>query len=287
MKTLNTTLCISLLLISINSIAQEVNEPRVLFEISGMTEAQVRTDIAYVESGDSSLVMDIYYPANFDFNTRIPAIIIAYGYSNRAQHKSIGKPFMKWEWYTSWSKLISAKGIAAIVYETNSPEEDLKSIQTYISSNASQLNIDVSKIGLFSVSGNTSVAIEALLDAENGFYKCGALYYPFILTKKSEYIDAAKSVSSQYGFTLLQLNDKKEWSSNTPLFIVQAGKDEITKIKELTGEFINMAHQMNLPLTFINYNNGIHGFDAFQDNDSTKRIINSTLNFWSFHLKSN
>jgi len=264
--------------------AQDSNEPKVLYNIAGMENAQVKYDIAYVEEGDSSLVMDIYYPAEFDFNSKIPVIVIAFGYSGSAQQKLIGKPFMKWKWYTSWCKLIAAKGMAAIVYETTSPKEDLNSIQNYLVANASKLNIDLNKVGLFSISGNASVALEAIMEKENNFYKCGALYYPFIVSNDSELMKAAVSVSTEYGFSLVQLPERNKWQDNTPLFIVQAGKDKINRIKELLGEFIHDAHKVNMPLTFVNYKDGIHGFDVFQNSNLTKKIIEDTLDFWVYHL---
>jgi hypothetical protein len=37
-------------------------------------------------------------------------------------------------------------------------------------------------------------------------------------------------------------------------------------------------------LTFINYAEGQHGFDAYDDNNQSREIIKKTIEFWKFHL---
>ena len=66
--------------------------------------------------------------------------------------------------------------------------------------------------------------------------------------------------------------------------LVRAGKDKLTYLNQTIEEFIITAMQKNLPVTLINYSNGRHGFDAFNDNDTTRMIIESTLDFWKFYL---
>jgi len=266
----------------VNCYSQNSNEPRVLYEILGMDNAQVKTDITYVVKGDSSLVMDIYYPADFDFNSQIPAVLIVYGYSNEAQTRLMGKPFMKSKWYTSWCRLITTLNMAAIVYETTSPVADLASLEQHLRSNASDLNIG--SIGLFSVSANSAVAMDALLNPKNDQFKCGVFLYPYIITLDTEYKETIAELVSQYRSTMTQLPDKSTWDTNRPIYLVQAGKDEIKGIKETTGEFLKAAHSVNLPLTFVNYQQGIHGFDAFQDSEGTKAILEDVLDFLAKNL---
>ena len=288
MKT--TFLKVVLLICSFLSICccySQSEEPRVLLQVEGIDIAQIKRDLPFKSQGDSSLVMDIYYPESFDFNSSIPAVLIVFGYSQNAQKKLTGKYFMNWQWYTSWSRLFTTINIAAIVYETTSPVEDLSSIQQYLQSNAADLSIDADRIALFSVSGNSGVAMDALLKAENTQQRCGVFLYPYILTNESGYAEEANEIANQYGFSLPTLPENVTWSDSKSIFLVQAGNDQIKGIKETTGEFIAKAHSVNLPLTFINYQQGIHGFDVFQDTPETKEILEDILAFLSRNLKLN
>ncbi len=275
---------VMLIFTCILSYAQEPDEPKVVYEKVGMDKAQVKREISYVKLADSSLVLDIYYPADFDFGSLLPTVLIVFGYDEASQKKLIGQSFMKWQWYTSWCRLFTTENMAAIVYETTSPEKDLVAVQHYIKSQSSELLVDPERIGLFSVSINSSVAMNTLLNPDNDGVKCGIFLYPYLLTDKSAYVEEAMKVATQYGISFAQLPNMSEWSNLKPIYLVQAGKDEFKGIKETTGEFIENAHSANLPLTFINYPQGIHGFDALQDTPSTRNILMEALDFMVFHL---
>src|SRR4030042_3448151 len=110
--------------------AQTTNKQKesvVAYELAGMKDVIVKKDIPYLKTSDSTLKMDIYYPPNFDFKSKIPTVLIIYGYTNNGQIKAVGKQLRKWSAYTSWCKVIAASGMAAIVYETVNPENDLTS----------------------------------------------------------------------------------------------------------------------------------------------------------------
>ena len=49
---------------------------------------------------------------------------------------------------------------------------------------------------------------------------------------------------------------------------------------------MDVALKKNLPVTLINYTNGLHGFDAYNDNDTTRMIVKRTIEFWRFYLQN-
>ena len=210
--------------------------------------------------------------------------MVIFGYTDKAQKRIIGKQFMKWSWYTSWCRLIAASGMAAIVYETLDPVDDLAAIEKFIRENDKDLLIDKDRIGAFAVSGNTPTAISRLLDESNDFFKCGVFYYGFTLTFDSQYLNPFDSLYKDWGFSAPRIPDSTYWNLDAPLMLVRAGKDKLTYLNQTIEEFIITAMQKNLPVTLINYSNGRHGFDAFNDNDTTRTIIESTLDFWKFYL---
>lgn len=259
-------------------------EPVVLFELPGVDKVIVKKDIVYQNYADSTLKMDIYYPPDFKFQNKIPAIIIVYGCSNEGQLKLLGEQFRNWSVHISLCKIIAASGLAAIVYETVDPGNDLISLTKYIHSNNEKLSIDGTNIGAFTSSSNTPVAITNILDASTNVFKCAVVYYGIFLTKESEKLPQIDSV---FGFQNPRLSEPINWNKNVPLFIVKAGLDNDPYAFRSLLDFSNNAINQNIPVTLINYPNGQHGFDFLDDNDTTKMIIKKTLDFWKFYLNVN
>jgi hypothetical protein len=67
--------------------------------------------------------------------------------------------------------------------------------------------------------------------------------------------------------------------------IVHAGKDFVPYTNESLTGFIAKAIVQNVPVTLMIHPDGVHGFDIYTDNESTRQIIKNTLEFWKFYLK--
>ena len=68
-----------------------------------------------------------------------------------------------------------------------------------------------------------------------------------------------------------------------PLFLVRAGKD-YPPLNRTIDRFLREAVARNMPLTFINYAGGEHGFDVRNDSPTSRTIIQQTLAFLVEHL---
>jgi len=256
----------------------------IVFELPGINDVIVKKDIPYQSISDSTLNLDIYYPPNFNFSRKIPAVIIVYGFNNESQIKMTGKQLRNWSVHISWCKVIAASGMAAIVYETVNPENDLISLLKYINSNEDLLKIDPDNIGAYTCSANSYTALAHILNNSNDFLKCAVVYYGMFLTKDFKDLSLIDSLSQDMGFMSPTLSESSSWKKDVPLMIVNAGIDDPLINQSLT-DFIDDAINQNLPITLINYPNGLHGFDFLNDNDTTRMIISSTIDFWKFNLK--
>ncbi len=265
------------------------NKPRVrgtvVFELPGLNDVIVKRDIPYQDIGGSSLKCDIYYPPGFDFKRKLPAVIIVLGYTDDAGKKLLGSEFRNYIQLSSWCRLISASGLAAVVYQTVSPEKDIISLLTYLGSNEDRTLIDRSRIGAFTLSAHTPTAIHTILTGSGNSFRCAVVYYGFFLTNDFKYLPQIDSISKTMGFMTPRLPDQIPWKKDVPIMIVRAGKDNVPYINQSLAGFYDKALNQNLPVTLINYPNGSHAFDVHDDNETTKRIINSTLEFWKYHLK--
>lgn len=285
---LTTLIAVFLLLCTNASQAQNTQskpkESVVAYELAGMKDVIIKKDIPYLKTPDSTLKMDVYYPPNFDFKSKIPAIVFIYGYTNNGQIKSVGKQLRKWSAYTSWCQVIAASGMAAIVYETVNPENDLTSIMNHINTNADKLNIDANKIGAYTCSANSPTALANILNNSNTYFKCAVVYYGIFLNTDFKYLSLIDTLSQNMGFVTPRLPEPTSWKKDVPILIVHAGKDFVPHSDESLTGFIDKAINQKVPITLIHYAAGIHGFDVYADNETIREIIKTTLEFWKFNL---
>jgi len=257
----------------------------VVLELPGMDNIIVKKDIPYQSVTGTSLNMDIYYPPNFDFKSKIPAIIIVLGYTDMAGQKLLGSKFKNYITFISWCKIIAASGMAAIIYETVNPGQDILTLSNYLKSNESKLGIDNSKIGAFTLSAHSPTTINEVLTGPSHIFKCAVVYYGFFLTNDFKYLPQIDTISQGMGFSTPRLPDPALWKKDVPIMIVRAGKDNVPYINQSLESFYEKALYQNLPIILVNYPNGTHGFDTSIDNDLTRQIIKNTLEFWKFNLK--
>jgi dienelactone hydrolase len=284
MKTKISILTFSLLLAfccNQTTTAQQV----VAYKVPGMEDVIVKNDIPYLTTPESSLKMDVYYPPKFDFKSKIPAVVIVLGYTDEAGKKLLGSKFKSVPWYVSWCRIIAASGMAVIMYESVNPISDIVSLSGYVKSNADKLQIDVKRIGAYSCSAHTPTAMAYILNSSNSFFKCAVNYYGLILKENYEFQSKIDTLSMQMGFSTPKIPEPAAWKKDVPLLIVTAGKDYVPYINPSNADFVAKAIAQNLPVTLINYPTGQHGFDALDDNETTRMIIKTTLEFWKFHLK--
>ncbi len=72
-------------------------------------------------------------------------------------------------------------------------------------------------------------------------------------------------------------------ASIPPLFVVRAALDR-PFLNESIDEFVQLAIAKNVPVTFMNHPEGVHGFDMLNDTERAREIIRATLEFIKEHL---
>jgi len=287
---LTTTIIVILLLFTNGMQAQNTQTKQreqgaVVYDLPRMDDVIIKKDIPYQEIAGSTLKMDIYYPSDFDFQRKIPAIIIVVGYPDMAGIKLLGSKWGDYIQFISWCKIISASGMAAIVYESSNPEQDIIALSNYLKTNEDKLKIDNSKIGAYTCSAHTPTTISTILNGSNNIFKCAVVYYGFFLTADFKYLPQIDSISQNMGFKTPRLSEPDVWKKDIPIMIVRAGKDNVPYINKTLASFYEKALNQNLPITLINYPNGVHSFDANNDNETTRQVIKNTIEFWKFNLK--
>ena len=271
---------------NIKTVAQQSNkEPVAALKLPGMENVIIKNDIPYQTHPGSTLKMDVYYPPKFDFKSKIPVIVVVLGYTDEAGKKLIESKFKDFSWLVSWCKITAVSGFAAIVYETVDPENDIRSLEKYLQLNQDKLMIDMNRIGAYVCSAHTPTAVTHILNSSNNIFKCLAIYYGMILIQDFEYLSQIDTLSQKMGFKTPRLGDPKDWNKKVPVLFVRAGLDNVPYLNQAFNNFYSKALEQNLPITLINYSNGLHGFDLYNNNDTTRQIIKTTLDFWKFNLQ--
>ena len=267
-----------------NNQSKQRESGAVVFELPRMDDLIIKKAIAFQDIAGSTLKMDIYYPPDFDFQRKIPAVIMVLGYPDMAGKKLIGSEFKNHIQFVSWCKIIAASGMASIVYQSNNPEQDIITLSNYLKTNEDKLKIDNSKIGAYTCSAHTPTTITTILNGSNNIFKCAVVYYGFFLTSDFKYLSQIDSLSQKMGFRTPRLSEPTTWKKDIPIMVVRAGKDNVPYINQTLASFYEKALNQNLPITLINYSNGVHGFEVYNDNETSRQIIKNTIEFWKFHL---
>jgi dienelactone hydrolase len=206
---------------------------------SGVT---VSSDVEYGKVESTSLAMDVYKPPPGS-SARRPALI----FFNRA----VG-PDRKWDFYAWWARTAASKGLVGIVPDLRSGSEvaDFRLLLAHLQQRASEYGID--SIAVYAASGNVSAALPALQDPALTSVKAAVIYY-------------GSANVPQFRLDL-------------PVLFVRAGLDR-PGLNEAIATLATRAVGQNAPFTLQNYAGGHHGFEAVDNNDTTRRVIDDTLNF--------
>lgn len=263
--------------------ADENTKRSVVYKVPGMENVIIKRDIEYLSEQETILTVDMYYPPGFKFGSNLPAVLVVFGYSNDAAKKLVGSRLKDWSWYRSWGKLIAASGMIALIYETDLPEKDLNILQ-FLQDRTDEFCIDRNRLGIYSCSANVPTALVNCMDKTKKYFRCAAFYYGFLLMTDQKNIPEIESLSEKMGFSAPKLNAELKLRDDLPLLIVRAGLDNVPHLNSTIDHFILKAVGQNLQINFINYPEGQHGFDAYDDNDQSREIIKKTIDFWKFYL---
>jgi len=261
----------------------EITTKPALYRLAGMEEVRVVPDIVYRSNDSGMLTMDVYYPPNSLPAGARPAVILVVGYSDVAAEAKVGCKFKEMESLISWARLIAASGMAAITYANGEAEPDFHFLFQHVRQNGPALGIDAERIGLWATSGNSPLALSALLKNSELDVKCAAFLYPFLLdldgtTVVAEASKVYKFVNRCAGKLIDDL------SLSIPLLIARAGQDEFPHLNQTIDRFIARALLRNLPVTLLNHAGGPHAFDLLQESEATRATIRQVLEFLGSYL---
>jgi hypothetical protein len=254
---------------------QEIARKNVVYQLPGMAAIEVRRGLAYRATSGTALMMDVYYPPLSPRQPAPPAVLLPMAYPDPTARVRDYGPL------TSWARLIAASGLAAVVYGSEAPADDLHALLRQLRSDADALGIDADRFGLLATSGNVTVALSALMRDRS--LKCAALLYGYTMDLDGS--TAVADMSRQAGFVNACAGRSVDDLPDTiPVLFIRAGRDQFPGINQALDKVVTQAVARNLPVTLINHAGGAHGFDLDESSATSRGIIAQVLAFLRLHL---
>ena len=249
----------------------------IVLTVPGMDKVRVQRDVVFPSTAPNALRFDLYSPANGPKSGGLPAVVFISGTEDARS----------WKWYQSYGKVAAAMGLAGIVPEKRYPRgfdgitqghADTDAILNYLRQNGSRHGIDPSRICVWAFSGGGRLMSVAFAK-EHADIRCVVGFYP-LGDATNEFAVVADSARRM---TLLSKYSpshvfRSRAPDAPPVFIARAGRDSDV-INGSIDRFMAAAVAANAEVTFVNYPDGLHGFDAYNDTPESRRIIQEAFAF--------
>ena len=214
-------------------------EMRFFYPAPPASAIAVSKDQAY-----GTLQMDVYRPANAAGKT-LP-VLVFFNIASGAQRSNF--------FYKPWAEIAASRDLVAILPDLrdDSFEKDFDALIAHLTANASSLGIDRDRIALYAGSGNVSRALPLVQNPKQTVVRAAVMYY------------GSAQVS--------------EFRRDLPILMVRAGLDR-PPVNRAIADLATLAANQNAPLTLLNYAGGHHAFEIVDDEDATRDVIDTTIEF--------
>jgi len=226
----------------------------VVYNIPETDKVLLASELTYY----NDLTVDIYYPPNYHFESKLPIVILAHGLSEK-----YGKRYAKdMTQHIDWAKLIAASGMIAVSAQTgDAPIPNSYHVLEFLAANADLLGIDLTRIGFWACSSQGQPVFDALEDKELP-YRDAFRAAVFI------YLDLASAIPSN-------------WPEKLSLFVVRVGFDFDGPTVD---RFVSQARSSGIPTEYIELPDAFHAFDVYENTQANKDVIRQALEFFKSTL---
>jgi len=160
---------------------------------------------------------------------------------------------------------------------------DTDDLVTYVRMNAASLGVDPERLCIWAFSAGPIYGLRTAFRAASSSIRCAIAYYGGMsLLNKTyfHYTEQEEPLFREFS-PVCYLHETP--ARIPPLFVARAELDR-PFINESIDEFVQLAIAKNVPITFMNHPEGMHGFDMLNDNERSREIIRTTLEFIKVHL---
>ena len=230
----------------------------VVLDAPEIRNVKVAKNVTYLKDDRGTLGIDIYTPPSMKAGEKLPAVIFLNAIGDQP-----GNKVKEWAIYSSWPRLIAAHGMVGISMDADGSRisESLSKMFAFLEKEGAQHGVDASRVGVYAASANTSQSIPYLMgDGAAKGIKAAALYYGVSPTA-----------------------DTKIRKDLPVLFILAEG--DMAGLGQQALTLWQRVTDARAPWTLVFASRMIHAFDAFQDDDESRRLVMQTIAFWKTHLE--
>jgi tetratricopeptide (TPR) repeat protein len=262
----STAILISIFALSQQIIGQSVSPARspleatvwgVVYDTPGTKAVRVTPDVTYLKDGRSDLKLDIYLPPDQKAGALRPAVIFLNAIGDRP-----GDKVKSWEIYKSWPRLVAAHDMVGIAMDADGTriQDSLKALFDFLGRDGAKHGIDADRLGVYAASANVTQSSIYLMgeNASKGI-KAAALYYG----------------------GAPQGNLRRD----LPVLFILAEGDLPGGLGQQAIPLWQRVTESRAPWTMVFASRMPHAFDAFEDNDESRRLVQQTIAFWRTHLE--
>ena len=237
-------------------------------------EIVILKDQVYKKAGNKEFLFDIYTPKNEDKSFRSPCVIFIHG---DGPDFFIGNA-KDWRLFQDYGRLTTSSGFSGVTFnhinsnfgkKGSAAEKDIRNIVDFVRNHAHEYRIDPDRIFLWVFSAGAASGLSWVLKENPGYIKGVISYYGLL---KSDNPDFSP-------LNILKEYDSSKTGKLPPFFIVKAEHDSLKTIKDSNEKFYSLVVEKGCDVTFIRHKTGRHAFDAFDDNEESRKIILKTLDF--------
>ena len=176
---------------------------------------------------------------------RRPAVVFVNG---------VGGKLNEWEIYRSWARLVAARGLAGITFETKTSGSPagVSAFFEHLRKNADALGLDLARLAAWSCSANVFAALPAIMTGEPIAFKAAVIYYGS--------------------------GEAPVLRKDLPVYWVLAGRDG-ERLVERQKALFERAVKEKLPWTMVSAPDLPHAFDGVEDTPNSRRVVRETLEF--------
>ena len=277
---------------------EDFSQKLVVYSLPHMDEAIEQKDIVYKTVNGDDLLMDVYYPSDYEGETRLPAVIFVHGDGPEAFLRNIKDSGQ----YVSWGQLVAASGLIGITFHHRSSHQltrlyevakDVDDAVNYVRENYKSLGVNADRLCIWTCSAGSPFGLRTALRENAPYTRCIVSYYG--IADIATYYESNESGTGDVGEPLPSLTQEvlDEFSAPSristlqsaipPMLIVRAGLDDAA-INRSIDRLVAAAIAKNVSLDFLNHATGHHAFDILDDTVRSREIIQTTLDFMKIHL---
>lgn len=228
----------------------------VVYDVPATREVKLLASVPYWKDATHSLACDVYMPPRLKPGEKLPVVVFLNAIGDAPENS-----LKDWGIYRTWPRLIATQGMIGVSMQADSNAvECMRRLIAFLGSDRAPAGVDGQRIGVYAASANVTGANRLLFNT-----------------------DAPKSIQAAVLYYGSPPPATDSLRVELPVLFVVAQGDAPRMGTPLDSLWTRVI-RARAPWT-LEFAAGMpHAFDAFADDDDSRRIIQKTIAFWRTHL---